>query len=153
MENQMEFEYWTENFRMTRETSFELCDSLQLYLTKKTTRIRKPISVEKQIGIFLYYISEEGKYRKTANAFGVSCSSVFLIKEKVSAVIVMVLGPKLIKLPTSGEERTYLIDKHYENRRFPQCLGAIDGTHIATKEPANQYTNFINQKGYYLTNV
>ena len=61
----------------------------------------------------LYVINDEGKYSKTANAFGVSCSSVSLIIRIVSTAIVMELGPKLTKLQTNEEETTYLVDKYY----------------------------------------
>ena len=45
---------------------------LRPYLEKKVTRMRKPISKECQIAYFLYYIIGEARYRKTANAFGIS---------------------------------------------------------------------------------
>ena len=43
MDNEVELSDWKENFRMTRESFFEFCTSLRPYLTKQTTRIRKPI--------------------------------------------------------------------------------------------------------------
>ena len=49
-----------------------LCDELRPYIEKQTTRMRQPIPVETQVGITLYYLSDEGRYRKVANAFGVS---------------------------------------------------------------------------------
>ena len=39
---------------------------------EETYRIRTPISLEAQVGSFLCYISDEGRYRKTANVFGIS---------------------------------------------------------------------------------
>ena len=37
---------------------------LRPYLEKKRTPLRTPISVEAQVGSFLYYVSEEGRYKK-----------------------------------------------------------------------------------------
>ena len=60
------------NFRMSK-TSFEnLVNILRPYLEKQVTRMRKRISKECQIASFLYYVIGEARYRKTANAFGIS---------------------------------------------------------------------------------
>ena len=39
---------------------FKLCDELHPHLEKKATIMQSPIDVEKQIGITLYYLSDEG---------------------------------------------------------------------------------------------
>ena len=51
---------WKENFRMSRESFYKLCQSLNLYLVKKTTQI--PVSVGSQLDAFLYCINDEGCY-------------------------------------------------------------------------------------------
>jgi len=38
--------------------------------TKLTTNMRSPVEVERQVVLTLYYLSDEGRLRKTANAFG-----------------------------------------------------------------------------------
>ena len=38
--------------------------------------MREPLSVETQVVITLYYLLDEGQYRKSANAFGVGKSTV-----------------------------------------------------------------------------
>lgn len=65
-------EEWKENFRMTKQSFYKLCDELRLYIERQATVMRTPVSVEKQVAITLYYLSDEGRLRKTANAFGVS---------------------------------------------------------------------------------
>ena len=70
---------WLENFRMSKTSFEELVDILRSYLEKQVTRMRKPISTECQIASFSYYISDEARYCKTANTFGISRSLVSLI--------------------------------------------------------------------------
>ena len=65
-----------ENFRMTRETFNCLCTELSPYLFKQETNMRKPVSVQTQIAVTLYYLSDEGRLRKVANAFGLGRSSI-----------------------------------------------------------------------------
>ena len=67
---------WRENFCITRETFNCLCTELSPYLFKQETNMRKPVSVQTQIAVTLYYLSDEGRLRKVANAFGLGRSSI-----------------------------------------------------------------------------
>ena len=122
-------EEWKENFRMSKSIFFKLCDELRPHIEKKTSIIQSSIDVEKQVGITLYYLSDEGQSRKTANAFGVSRSSVSIIVRRVSSVISVYLRPKYIKLPITKEDVKEKVSGFYDAFNFPQCIGAIDGTY------------------------
>ena len=65
-------EEWKENFRMSQVGFFKLCDLLRPYIEHQVTIMRTPVSVETQIAVTLYYLSDEGRLRKVANAFGLS---------------------------------------------------------------------------------
>ena len=120
---------------MSRGCFHKLCDELRpyMYIEKKFTTMQSPIDVEKQVGITLYYLSDEGRLRKTANVFGVSRSSVSIIVRHVSYVISKYLGPNYIKLPATKVEVEEKVKGFYNAFDFPQCIGAIDGTHIEIK--------------------
>ena len=90
--------------------------------------MRNPIAVECQVVIFLYYISDEGRYRKTPNAFGVSRSSVSILIRKVAKIVVEHLGLELIKLRKTLTEVETPTENLLKVYGFPQCLHAIDGT-------------------------
>ena len=60
--------------------------------------MRKSVSTECQIASFVHYISDEDRYRKTANVFGISRGSVSLIIGKVSKAIVEFLEKDYMKL-------------------------------------------------------
>ena len=79
---------WLENFQMSKTSFEELVNILRPYLEKQVTRMRKSVSTECQIASFVHYISDEDRYRKTANVFGISRGSVSLIIGKVSKAIV-----------------------------------------------------------------
>ena len=61
-------EEYKENFRM-KENFQKLCDELRPHLYWKNTVMQKAVDVETQIALTLYYLSDEGRLRKTANAF------------------------------------------------------------------------------------
>ena len=133
MNNEVADTEWVENFRMLRTSFFDLATILAPYLQ---TKIRNPIAVECQVVIFLYYLSEEGRYQKTANAFGISRSSVSILIQKVAKILAEHLGPELIKLPKPVTEVEALNENFLNARSFPQCLAAIDGTHMHIKQPS-----------------
>ena len=72
---------------------------------------------------------------------------------RVCLVITNKLGPEYIKLPTTKTETEYLTSNFYNAHGFPQCIGAVDGTHIFIQQPTENPTDFMNRKHRYSINV
>ena len=97
----------------------------------------------------MYYISDEARYRKAANAFSISPGSVSLIIRKISKSIAEFLGKDYMKLPENAAKVDNLTRKFLEHLRFPQCVGAIHGTHIPVRQPNQNYADYINVQTLY----
>ena len=80
-------------------------------------------------------------------------SVVSEIVRRVCKCILIVLGPERIKLPKSEQEVCKVISNLYDAHGFPQCIGAIDGTHIFIKQPLENATDYINRKNRYSLKV
>ena len=137
---------------MSKESLYKLCNELRIYLEKTTTQFRDPTS-EKQVACTLYHLADEGRSRKAANAFGIGKSTPLKIAGRVSKGISVHLAPKYLSLPTCENEIVKLVEKFSEAHGFPQCIGAIDGTHIRIKKPISNPIDYNNRKGIYSLNV
>ena len=146
-------EEWRENFRMSRQTFTLLCQALSPFILRRKTHLRKPISVQKKVAVTLYYLSNGGRLRKTANALGLAVSTVSVIIKTVANAISTHLASTYIKLPTSEQEVQASAANSFNRFGFPQWLGAVDGTHIPILKPNENPTAYINRKGYHSLNV
>lgn len=75
------------------------------------------------------------------------------ILRSVCFAIVELLGKEFIQIPTDENNITSLASEFYARHGFPQCIGAVDGTHIRIKQPKGKSFEYINQKGCYSLNV
>lgn len=146
-------EEWKENFRMGKANFYHLCEELNPYIRRQSTTMRQCIDVPRQVALTLYYLADEGRMRKTANAFGLSRSSVSIIVRRVTRAISTHLGPKYISLPVDEKSVLDLTNNFDRIYSIPQCIGAIDGTHIDIIQPRSSATDYINRKGRYSINV
>ena len=145
-------EEWRENFRMSTESFMKLCDFVRPFVHKRKTSFRAPISVEKQVAVTLYYLADEGG-SKVANAFGIARSSVSTIVRNVCYVITTELGQRYIRLPKNEKDVKFAAEKFEERHGFPQCIDAIDGTHIFIKRPDANPADVLNRKNRYSFNI
>ena len=87
-------------------------------------------------------------YRSVGHLFGIATSSCCEIFKETCTVIVSVLLPRYICLPT-GDRLREIVDGFERKFGFPNCGGAIDGTHVPIIAPRQHHTDYYNRKGYY----
>lgn len=56
------------------------------------------------------------------------------------------LGPKYLVSPRTKDEWLAVMKNFYERWQFPQCIGALDGKHVAIIKPPNSGSVYFNYK-------
>ncbi|XP_003389956.1 PREDICTED: protein ANTAGONIST OF LIKE HETEROCHROMATIN PROTEIN 1-like [Amphimedon queenslandica] len=139
---------WMENFRMSKTTFVMICNELRSSLKKSSTTMRQPIPVEKRVAISLWFMATGTDYRTIGHLFGVSKASVCLAIRQVCRAILTTLLERYIKWP-SGENLKNIISGFKHKFGFPQCVGAVDGTHIPIISPEDYPADYYNRKGWH----
>ena len=124
---------WKNNFRITGANFCKLCDELRLIIQRQNTLMRSPVGVDKQVVLTLYYLSDEGHLRKTANTFGLSRSCVSIMIRRVTLAISAHLGPE--STSTYHKRKRQLKQTPINCFLYLICLGAVNGPRIAIKQP------------------
>ena len=139
---------WVQNFRLSK-SSFEIvCDLLKTSLTKKNTKFRKSIPLQKRVAICVWHLATGEDFRSLSWRFDVGKSTACTIVNEVCQSIVDILLPLYVKWPV-GERLLEILDGFSSKWNFSQCAGAIDGTHIPIVAPPDHSSHYYNRKGFY----
>ena len=109
---------------------------------------RPPISIDKQLLIFLWFLGTQECVRSISDRFNVTKSSVHVSCRRVCDAIKNNLAENLIKWP-SGSRAVEVMEGFEEHKRVPAVIGAIDGSHISIKAPRECPENYINRKDFH----
>lgn len=139
---------WLKNFRMRRDTFRTLCNILEPYLSRQHTRYRRPHSVEIRVAICLWRLATNLEYRSISHLFGVGTSTCCVITQEVITAINTALKTLYLKKPSAADFRK-IVQGFQDKWRFPQVVGAIDGTHVPIKAPTDTLADYFNRKGQY----
>ena len=134
---------WIENFRMQKSTFMYTCNLLRPHIQKKDTIMRCAITVEKRVAVTLWRLATNVEHHTIGHLFGISRASVCCIVHEVCETIVHVVMPKYIKWP-KGEQLQETVDLFENMWNYPQCTGAVDGSHIPIIAPEEFHTDYFN---------
>ena len=139
---------WLCNFRVSHDTFRYLCTKLSPCICKVDTTMRKAISVEKRVALTLWFLATGADYRTIGHLFGVAKSTVCVVTKEVCASIVSLLLPQYIQVP-QGSTLKEVVRGFERDHDFPQCAGAVDGTHIPIVSPQECPADYYNRKGWH----
>nr|XP_055051176.1 uncharacterized protein LOC129436904 [Misgurnus anguillicaudatus] len=133
---------------MRRDSFMYLCTVLRPHLERQRTRYRVPLTVEQRVAVTIWRLATNVEYRSIAHLFGIGLSTACVVTQQVVSAILFILKPNLIKVPT-GNNLKHVVNGFRDRWGFPQCAGAIDGTHVPIIAPHDNRSDYYNRKGYY----
>ena len=130
---------------MSKETFTYLCEQLSNRLSRQDTVIR---TVKQRVAVTLWFLATPAEYRTIAHIFGIARSTVCEIVHETCKAIVDGLLKQYIQFP-SGTKLDEIVHGFLTKWGVPQCVGAIDGSHIPIAGTAMNHTDYYNRKGWY----
>ncbi|XP_077057586.1 uncharacterized protein LOC143710531 [Siphateles boraxobius] len=139
---------WVQNFRMSEETFIYLYNKLRPVMERQDTSFRKCVPLKKRVAIALWKLATGSEYRTVGHLFGVSVTTVCRCVQEFTAAAETLLVPEQFRYP--DQEKFEEMAAYIENRGgLPQCVGAIDGSHIPILAPQEYHCDYFNRKGLH----
>ena len=138
-----------EVFRMKAEVFRFLCSELQ---SKGELHPSRHIAVDEKVGMFLWTVARAASNRDVQERFQHSGDTVSRHFHQVLHAVNLLI-PDYIKLPSTSETCVSITSTPKFYTYFNDCIGALDGTHIAAKVPNEDTAAYRNRKGWLSQNV
>ena len=138
---------WLESYRISKDMFEQLTHDLRS-LQRQVTRLRSPVPVRTVVAMLLKRLGKGLDYREIGDKFGVGASTACI---KVNEAMKLLVSSKMhiISKIQRGIDFKRIINGFQRKWNFPQCLGAIDGTHIPIKAPLVHHADYYNRKCFH----
>lgn len=141
-----------ERYRLDRESILFLSDYLHVQLTPKTRRNHSLSPLEKVL-VGLQYMASPIFQIHDAGLHKISQPTVSrTVTQFVDALSSPEVVAHFIKFPTERNEIRQTKEDFYNIARFPNVIGAIDGTQIQIQAPSEEEATYVNRHGYHSIN-
>ncbi|CAH1956465.1 unnamed protein product [Acanthoscelides obtectus] len=137
-----------ETFRVNRTQFNEVDELIKNDITGKECNAQKPIGSEEKVAVCLRYLATGDMYKTIGLSYRMGQRTVSNIVCQVCEAIWRRLQP--IYMPEPTVEIWKNIALEYERKwQFYNCLGAVDGKHVAIRKPLLSGSSFFNYKQYF----
>lgn len=133
---------------MSQVTFNDICNEIGFMINKMETRFRKPVEGRKRVLLTLWKQATNIDYRSIAHLFGIGRSTACTIFHEIVVAINTNLTSRYIRF-LQGEALRSVTDGFRTRWGFPQCCGAIDGTHIPIISPHEHHSDYFNRKSFH----
>lgn len=110
---------------------------------------RQPLSAGLKLAITLRYLATGDSYQTLCFNFRVAHNTISRFIPEVCEAIVEEYGGEVFHTPANPQEWRQVADQFSQRWNLPHCCGAIDGKHIAIRQPRGSGTLYHNYKGFF----
>ena len=118
-------------------------------IEKQITKMRAPVPVGERLAITLRFMATGESYKSLSFAFKVASNTISTIIPPTCKAIIEEYVGEVLSCPSSPQEWQQVADGFAKTWNWHNCMGALDGKHIAMKKPAHQGSFFYNYKGFH----
>ena len=135
--------------RIDPELFREMEDRMSDDLYKQDTEMRRAISGAERLAITLRYLATGESFRSLAYQFRCGHNTIAAFVPEVCEAIIKEFGPQV--MPEERDEQFYVDCAHdfYNRWNLPNCIGALDGKHVAIKCPAHSGSSYYNYQRFF----
>jgi hypothetical protein len=142
-------EYFFKYLRMSPERLQRLVELVAPFIAKKKCRSRETLSPAERLVVTIRYLATGDSQQSQTFNFRLGNSTVCNIVRQTCQGIWDALNESFLKPPKTAGEWKKIAQGMFDDWDFPNCLGALDGKHIAIECPPNSGSEFYNYKKFF----
>ncbi|XP_052720345.1 uncharacterized protein LOC128191988 [Crassostrea angulata] len=116
---------------------------------QKSERYGRPLEPGLKLAITLRYIVTGNSYKSLQYSFRVAHNTIALLIPEVCQAMIDEYQNEVFAFPTNQEEWREVAQKFGEIWNFYHTCGALDGKHVAIRNPSRSGTLYYNYKGFF----
>jgi hypothetical protein len=118
----------------------------------RTTNMATGLTVDEQVKIALRFYASGSFLQVIGDTLGYNKGTVSRVVDNVTNALIA-RKDKFIKWPTDNHTQNKIRYVFFQQAKFPNVLGCIDGTHVRIQRPSEDEGSYINRKSYSSINV
>nr|XP_022911495.1 protein ANTAGONIST OF LIKE HETEROCHROMATIN PROTEIN 1-like [Onthophagus taurus] len=130
---------------MDLELFHDLLFKVKPFIEKQNTQMRDSISPQLRLSTTLRYLASGATYEDLKFLTAIAPQTIGKIVIETCEAIISTLK-EYIQMPRNEEAWKEIASNFNSRWNFPNCLGAIDGKHVAIKKPGNSGSHYFNYK-------
>ena len=138
-----------EYYRVTKSVFSEILEKIYPSLLSSSV-VGDSIEPAKKLALTLRYLATGTDFSDLAHLFRVGKSSVRrIIGDVTEAIATHTFFKSLVKFPSTGEEFYRISRDFFDMFQFPECIGAVDDTHVKIQKPRVDPSSYFDYKKDY----
>lgn len=136
-------------YRISRNAFEEIFEKVLPSLIT-TSAVGDSIDPAKKLALTLRYLATGDDFMTLAHLFRVGASTVrAVIKDVTGAIATHPFFKSLVEFPSTEEDYFKIAKDFFDMFQFPDCVGAVDDTHIKIQKPRVDPTSYFDYKKDY----